>query len=313
VADEGARDDDQTVAPPTDGDDVPSGVWCETGSARAAIAAAIRASVDQLDSELPRARLGNDPEGVHQARVATRRLRSDLRTYGPLLDASWREATRAELKWLADALGAVRDADVLSLRLAEAVTVVAIDADAAAAISARLDEQRNTARSTLDEVLDGPRTASLLHELRRSASDPPTTLSALGRAELRLRPLVRRPWRKLARAVDRLGKEPSAAELHRVRLLAKRSRYAAEAVIGVYGKDARRFAAAVRQVQDVLGDMNDAQVAIAWLRDAAPELDPSVAFAAGELAQHFQGIADAHHHGWERAFARARKRSRWLD
>ena len=313
MAEEGARDADQPVEPAADEDDVRSGVWCETGSARAAIAAAIGASVDQLDRELPRARSGHDPEGVHQARVATRRLRSDLRTYGPLLDEPWRDTTRAELEWLADALGAVRDADVLGLRLAEAFAVVGVAADAAATISARLGDQRDTARTRLSEVLDTPRTAALLNELRRSAVDPPTTLSALGRAELRLRPLVRRPWRKLSRAVGRLGTEPTAAELHRVRLLAKRTRYAAEAVVGVYGRDTRRFASAVQQVQDVLGDMNDAQVAIAWLRDAATDLDPSTAFAAGELAHHFQGVADAHRHGWERAFARARKRSRWLD
>ena len=67
-------------------------------------------------------RIGEDPEGVHQARVATRRLRSDLRTFGPVLDERWSEDLRAELRWLGAALGKVRDADVLTELLRSAST-----------------------------------------------------------------------------------------------------------------------------------------------------------------------------------------------
>ena len=301
----------------SDGEDVESGaksagVWCETGSARAAIAAAIRGSVDQLVAELPRARVGDDPEGVHQARVATRRLRSDLRTFGPLLDTDWRATTRAELKLLADALGAVRDTDVLGMRLDSAVEPAGLDATDVAPLLSALHDENRAARQALTGVLDDPRTAALLDELNRRADDPPTTPSAVGRAELRLRPLVRRPWRKLAHTVDRLGDDPAIAELHRVRLLAKRTRYAAEAVEPVYGKDARRFVAAVKEIQEVLGDMNDAAVAIDWLARTATTVDPSGAFAAGQLAHHFRTIAEQRRHGWERAFQRARKRAGWL-
>jgi CHAD domain-containing protein len=291
---------------------VSSGVWCESDSARAAIGAAIERSVDQLVVEFPRAREGEDPEGVHQARVATRRLRSDLRTFAPLLDQDWRTETRAELKWLADALGAVRDADVLEIRLAAAVDDIAVDADAVAPLLSVLRAQEYEARRTLIGVIDDARTASLVDELRRCVADPPTTLAALGRADRRLRPLVRRPWRKFDRTVRALGDDPSASELHRVRLMAKRTRYAAEAVVPVFGRDARRFARAVKQVQDVLGDMNDADVAIGWLARTAPDLDPAAAYAAGQLAHHFRGVADAHRHGWERAYERTRKRSSWL-
>lgn len=290
-----------------------SGMWSESGSARAVIGAAIAASTDRLDVELPRARLGHDPEGVHQARVATRRLRSDLRTFGPLLDEEWRDRTRAELRWLGDALGAVRDLDVLTMRFEAAFDVVGVSPDGAAAIRSTLGNEGRAARQAMVRVIDDPRTSALLVELHRRAADPPTTPSALGRAERRLVPLVRRPWRKLVRAIKVLDDDASVAELHRVRLLAKRARYAAEAVEPVFGRDARRFAAALAKVQDRLGEMNDAAVSATWLRRRADVLGPTGAFAAGELAHHFHGAADARRHGWERAYKRARRRSTWLS
>lgn len=295
-----------------DGEDVSAGVWCESGSARAVIAAAIAAAVDQLRVELPRARSGLDPEGVHQARVATRRLRSDLRTFAPLLDDAWLARTRAELRWLADALGAVRDNDVLRARLASAARDAGVAPHDVAPLDARLAEEGRLARQRLDAVLDDERARSLVAVLTAAASDPPTTPAALGRAERRLVPLVRRPWRKLVRSVDALGREPEVDELHRVRLLGKRARYAAEAVAPVFGKDARRFASAVQDVQEVLGELNDAEVAVAWLTDVGPDLEPAGAFVAGRLTQHLRNVADDHHHGWERSFRRARRRSGWL-
>ena len=272
----------------------------------------IGASVEVLARELPRARLGEDPEGVHQARVATRRLRSDLRTFAPLLDDGWRVRTRAGLRRLTDALGAVRDLDVLETHLAAATDAAGVDPDGADIVLAALCEQRLRTHQDLVVEIDDDRTGALVDELRAAAADPPTTASALEPARRRLRPLVRRPWRKLARAVADLGNEPDMAELHSVRLLAKRARYAAEAVTEVYGRDARRFATAMRAIQDVLGDMNDAEGAADWLGRTAPGLDPAGAFAAGQLAHHFRGVADAHRHGWERSFRRAEQRSAWL-
>src|SRR4029450_1017703 len=80
-------------------------------SAGDAVRRAIALSVIRLIRHDPVVRLDLDPEGVHQARVATRRLRSDLRTFRPLLDEEWSTALRNELRWLARALGDVRDGD----------------------------------------------------------------------------------------------------------------------------------------------------------------------------------------------------------
>lgn len=298
-----------------------AGVWCESHSARAVIATAIAASVRRLDAELPRARAGDDPEGVHQARVATRRLRSDLRTFAPLLDDAWRIQMRAELQLLADALGEVRDTDVLRMRLEAAIAEVGI-ADVTAGdeltvgggaeLLAHLDCHQHDAHRRLLDVIDDDRTTTLLQRLREAAADPPTTGRALGRATRRLLPLVRKPWRKLHRTVGALDDDPPISELHRVRLLAKRTRYAAEAVVPVFGRDAQRFARAVTGVQDVLGELNDAEQTIVWLRSAAGGLSAGGAFAAGQLVSHFHQVAAEHRSGWERSFARAERRSAWL-
>ena len=84
-----------------------------------------------------------------------------------------------------------------------------------------------------------------------------------------------------------------------VRILAKRCRYAAEACAPSLGKQTHALAVAARELQDVLGELNDAVVAERWLRDWATRTDSGqAAFAAGELA------------ALERAAAR-RARSHW--
>ena len=78
---------------------------------------ALAASVHRLVTHDHLVRIGDDPEGVHQTRVATRRLRSDLRTFRPVLDRAWADGLRDELRWIGTELGHVRDADVLLERL----------------------------------------------------------------------------------------------------------------------------------------------------------------------------------------------------
>jgi CHAD domain-containing protein len=97
--------------------------------------------------------------------------------------------------------------------------------------------------------------------------------------------------------VEGLGEHPSDADLHEVRIRAKRVRYAAEAVAPVVGKNARAFAKAAARLQDVLGDLHDAVVAAAWLEEWAKERSASEerlaahALEAGErsAAQHLRG------------------------
>jgi CHAD domain-containing protein len=243
-------------------------------------------------------RLDLDSEGVHQARVATRRLRSDLRTFRPLVDRSWSTSLRDELDWLAGLLGEVRDGDVLLKRLRDrAAGLSEPDQDAAGPVLSSLAEARDTALTELLEALRGPRYVALLDRLVEAANAPVLGDEAAPAAVDVIPGLVRRPWHKLTKRVEKLGEHPTDAELHSVRIRAKRARYAAEAAAPVVGKNARAFAKAAARLQDVLGDLHDAVVAAAWLEDWAKQRSPSAerlgayALEAGErsAAQRLRG------------------------
>ncbi|HEY3810890.1 MAG TPA: CYTH and CHAD domain-containing protein [Acidimicrobiales bacterium] len=119
-------------------------------------------------------RLDEDPEDVHLARVATRRLRSDLRTFRAFLPEDWAQETRRELGWLAEALGRARDADVLLARLhREVESLDSRDAAAAGALIGALIASRDQARDHLLEVMVSDRYGELLDRLVAAARELP--------------------------------------------------------------------------------------------------------------------------------------------
>ncbi len=243
---------------------------------------ALADSVANLLHHDPLVRTGRDPEAVHQARVATRKLRSNLRTFGPLLDPEWTEPLRSELGWLAGSLGAVRDREVLLERLQEsAKSLPASDGRSAAALLKLLEVEIDALRRKLGEDLDSDRYIDLLERLVLGAHEPRTMPDADQAAAGQLPALATTPWRRLRSAVRNLPDSPTDPELHRIRILAKRARYAAEAVAPVSGPDAAAFARAAAKLQTVLGEHQDSVTAQAWLRGA--RVTGRRAFVAGEL------------------------------
>ena len=248
------------------------------------VRAAVASGTTRLVAHDPGVRLGEDAEDVHQARVAVRRLRSDLRTFRPVLDAEATAALREDLRELAADLGEVRDADVLLDRLrGQSAELPGADPAAVAGLLDRLAARREEARERLLTVLDGDTYVALLDRLVVASATPPCLPEAGEPAGRVLRGIVRRPWAHLRSAVDKLADDPPVDDLHEIRIRAKRCRYAAEAAAPVVGRPARRFARAVAEVQGVLGDLNDAVVAEAWLRDIGPSLPAAQALLAGEL------------------------------
>jgi CHAD domain-containing protein len=265
---------------------------------------AIAISVERLIRHDVVVRLDTDPEGVHQARVATRRLRSDLRTFGALVDASWAEPVREGLGWLADMLGGARDTDVMLERIRRfAEELPAVERPGGAVVVAALEQADKEVHDRLLEAMRSDRYAALLEALVTAANQPPLLPEAAEPARDVLPGLVRDPWKHLRREVRAAGKAPPDEVLHQLRIQSKRVRYAAEAVAPALGKPAARFAAAVEDLQEVLGVHQDAVVAEEWLRAwAAAQPSADAAFAAGAIAGRERASDRATRSDWRRAW-----------
>jgi CHAD domain-containing protein len=302
----------RALAPP----DVPPHRLGDDPSMGEVVQAAVVASVRRILEHDHVVRLDEDVEGVHQARVGTRRLRSDLRTFGPVVDESWSEPLRTELGWFADALGEVRDADVLRARLLLEIDELPRSDDRAAAggLVARLDRQRRESFGRLVEVMGSPRYVDLLDRLVDAAHHPELTGDANRAASKVLPKLVERPWRKLVKAERQLERGGDPEGYHRVRIQVKRARYAAEVATPVIGSPARRLAEALADAQDVLGDHQDAAVAEEWLRRAAVAGTSAEALAAGEIVASERLRAAELRGRWPRAWSRVddSRNTRWL-
>ena len=276
---------------------------------------ALASAVTRIDANEPSLWSERDPEAVHQARVATRRLRSDLRMLHDYIDARVTLHLRGELRWLGAELGAVRDLEVLRARLTlHAALLPDADADAARAAIHRFDANITAARADLLVAVRSSRYAQLHRALHDAAIKPPVTAAADAFAATALPAAVRPAWRGLRRAVADLPVVPSDSALHEVRIRAKRLRYASELAAPVVGRRARDLAAAAARVQDVLGEHQDAVVADAWLAKTAPECTPAEAYALGMLAELERGLALKARVALPAAWhtARARRLRDWL-
>lgn len=287
--------------------DVPD--FGESPTAREVMHHTIAQAAVDLVMNLPIARLGENPEGVHQSRVATRRLRSAFSTFGLLLDQHQTEPLSDELRWLGSTLGSVRDQDVLAANVERiAQSHIAVAPSDVELLGEILAEQRRVHRVQMLSALGSPRLHRLLDQLVDCAGDPQTAPQADDPARDVLAPLVRRRWRRLERKVRSLGDPPRVEDLHRVRILAKRCRYAADAVRPAFGKPARVFARRAARVQDALGELNDAQVANHMLRGVVEGRDSQAAYAAGQIAGIMDTEAIGHLDDWRSAWSELSKK-----
>lgn len=260
-------------------------------------------------------RLDEDVEDLHQMRVAARRLRSQLRTFGELLDGAWADSLGAELHWLRAELGPIRDADVLGARLVEDLRLLGpLDGGPAKDLLDHLHDQRRGHMARLSQVLRSGRYLDLVERLVEAGRGAPWTPAAARRAEEVLPAFVRRRWRRFRRSARKLERDADAALLHGLRIRGKHLRYAAEVAQPVFGRRAGQLARGVRAVQQVLGEHQDAVTAVRWLRRVAPEVPREAAFSAGLLAAREEERARRQVAEWPEAWKRLRQAGgrRWL-
>jgi len=244
----------------------------------------------------------NLPEGVHAMRVAVRRLRSALASGRPFLDRSISERLRDELKWLSDALGEARDAEMQRERLEHAIDALVeerqdLDWEPALvrpALLGPLVVRHERAVAELREVLGGDRYAGLLDRLRAFVAQPPWTAKAdkriRGAYRRRLGHELHRLQARVETAADEgLGPEERNIALHQARKAVKRARYAAEPLRPVYGAPARRLVKRLKNLQSRLGEHQDTVVTREYLHELTraedTTLDPKAALVAGALIE----------------------------
>jgi CHAD domain-containing protein len=230
----------------------------------------------------PGARLGREPESLHQMRVATRQLRAVLRAARPLFVPEWADSLRDELRWLGQLLGPARDLDVqLAYFREESATLDARDRRPLTQFIAHLENQRNTVQESLLNELKSERYLDLIRRLQQAPQDPTIVESIVT-----LRDLAKREFTKLQNAIRQAGDSPNNANIHKTRIRTKRARYAAELAEPTVGKAATRFINRARVVQDVLGMHQDALQAEAHIRAFLKQsADARAAFVAGRMVE----------------------------
>ncbi len=232
---------------------------------------------------------GRDQEYVHQSRVALRRMRSALRSFdrkqvefpAPLAD---------ELRWAARLLGSARDWDVLAEQtLPKLMAAERVDEPVFRALIARTEQRRSDAHESVLAALASARYAQLALRLQAwtlTAAPDGRTLSQLAPRALR------RAHVRLFEAA-RFFSALSAERRHRVRILAKRMRYALDFLsVALPETSTTRYVAALSELQDVLGELNDAAVAQQALREIA-DSEATLADASGWFRSREQDLLRA--------------------
>jgi len=230
----------------------------------------------------PGARLGREPESLHQMRVGTRQLRAILRAARPLLVPEWADSLRDELRWLGRLLGPARDLDVqLAYFREESATFDARDRRPLTQFIAHLEAGRATVQEVLLNELKSERYLDLIRRLRQAPHDPTAIESTVT-----LRDLTKQEFTKLRNAIRQAGDPPNNAEIHKTRIRTKRARYAAELAEPTVGKPATRFISKACVVQDVLGMHQDAIQAEAHIRTFLKHsTNARAAFVAGRMVE----------------------------
>ncbi|PKV91796.1 CHAD domain-containing protein [Amycolatopsis echigonensis] len=254
----------------------------------------VRAKLDHELRELlarePGTRAGADPEDLHQMRVAQRRMRSVLKSSSALVGPT-AEPVRADLGWLGQVLGEVRDYDVLIGHLREVIAGFDVrDQAAGRRLVSRFVSERTTARRRLNRALSSPRYATLLQSIAQLSRTAEHEIDETPSEKPGLAADVRKPYRKLARAVAALPPNPPDDDLHALRIHGKKLRYTAElARSAAKKKQAEKLSElikATRKFQTVLGDHQDAVFAAEKVRGVLADADAEVGFVAGRIVEH---------------------------
>ena len=233
------------------------------------------------------AALAGHPEGIHQMRVAARRLRALLACFRDLLSIRVADEFKAELRWLMGALGPARDLDVFIAETLDPMIERFPEEEALRGLGAVAALAAERAHAEACAAIAAPRYTQLLLtvDLRLASGD---WASGNAPVDAPVRPLAQAILRRRCRQLLRLGSSHRTLEveqLHRIRIAAKKLRYVGEFFRSLHSRKlARRYLSRLARLQDRLGSLNDAIAGRRVLDKLLPEsgLDaPSAARVTG--------------------------------
>ncbi|MDZ4376159.1 MAG: CHAD domain-containing protein [Phenylobacterium sp.] len=260
-----------------------------TTTAAQAFEIVMRGALVQVAGNADLLRRANNPAALHQLRVGLRRLRASLSVFKAILDPEGLNAFRAETRWLAAELSDARDIDVFLQKAAVREEIE--DNDGRAAFFRALRIAQAEAYETAVAAMSEQRFRTLLLDIaqwieagawrlqgddkQRTLRDGPVTVLAA--------PVMQRLDHRLRKRSRRFMKLDVETR-HDLRKQAKKLRYAA-AFFGEafpeHPKRRARFIAALRTLQDQLGELNDMAVARSVAMKAVGKRNGELAFAAG--------------------------------
>jgi CHAD domain-containing protein len=285
----------------------------ETSTTSEALCTLIRHSLVHLLGNWSAVTVARDAEGVHQMRVALRRLRSALSLFDDPFRSSLADI-ESEVRWIADVLGGARDLDVFHAEIFKPVAEAHGSDDRLQELASVVHARRRSAWQDVMDALESERFRKLTLDLAESIHTRPWIRpeDQSGVAEMPAQDFCRvklgHKWRQAMKMGERIG-ELDVEERHALRIRLKKLRYGIDLFGSLFSKRrVRQFLKRLGRLQDVLGEMNDAAVARSLVvqlvddqRGTSRELP--VAYAGGLIV------------GWHVARSRGRHRilrRQWL-
>jgi CHAD domain-containing protein len=218
-----------------------------------------------------------DIEFLHDLRVATRRTRSALSQVKEVLPKDRAREFAREFKWLGEVTGPLRDLDVFLYEMPGLQAELGGEDGSLAPLQRLLRRNRRNEIRRVRRALRSKRFKALLTQWQTFLDDEPKKKHQGKQAQRPIRAVAdARILKAYRRMIDRgaqLGDDPPAAELHRLRIDAKKLRYLLEFFLSLYPeKTISRLIKELKQLQDILGGFNDMEIQQRWLHDFADTL-----------------------------------------
>jgi inorganic triphosphatase YgiF len=238
------------------------------------------------------------PGALHDARSAARRIRAMFTVYAPLFEGDSVPALRSTLREFGSTLSTARDLEVAHRRL-----IAQLDEEPqeyAAVARRRLDDafgrRLTAARTEVRVLIDSAEYLQMLRDLDALIGQPPLSRRGHRTAITELPSLISASWQRLRDQADSALTDPGNVTLvHDVRKSAKTIRYATEGAIVALGSDAVVFASALEEIQESLGEFQDAGYAATLLAELA--LDDATDGVAGFIFGRLHAFEQAMSHG----------------